>query len=122
MRCVAKALLFVALVATNFGLILLNRSFSSSLLTALRRPNPALWRVLGLTAAALAVVLYLPAARELFQFAAPPLRSLLPALVCGLAALVLLERTKALLVPRLDVAGAQAALAGQASGSGTRPY
>jgi len=117
---VARALLFVALVATNFGLILLNRSFSSSLLTALRRPNPALWRVLGLTATALAVVLYLPAARELFQFATPPLRSLLPALVCGLAALVLLERTKALLVPRLAAAEPQAALPGQASG--TRPY
>jgi len=35
-----RALAFFSLVLTIVGLILVNRSFSTSLLTALRRPNP----------------------------------------------------------------------------------
>src|SRR5690606_34959549 len=36
----ARALAFVALVVSIVGLILVNRSFSASLITAFRRPNP----------------------------------------------------------------------------------
>ena len=37
-----RALAFFSLVMTIVGLIFVNRSFSASLITALRRPNPAL--------------------------------------------------------------------------------
>ena len=38
-----RALMFTSLVLINVSLILVNRSFSSSLLVALRRPNAFLW-------------------------------------------------------------------------------
>ncbi|HSW14704.1 MAG TPA: cation transporting ATPase C-terminal domain-containing protein [Solimonas sp.] len=90
-------LVFVALVAPNIGLIFLNRSYSASLLSALRRPNRALWQVLALTTLALSTVLLLPPVRELFRFALPPAAGLLAALLCGAAALILLEAAKGLL-------------------------
>jgi Ca2+-transporting ATPase len=46
-----RSLTFVSLVFTNFGLIFANRSFSASLLSALRRPNAALWQVLAVVLA-----------------------------------------------------------------------
>ena len=47
------ALAFAALVATNAGLVLVNRSESRSLLAAFRQHNPALWWMLGATSAIL---------------------------------------------------------------------
>ena len=45
-----RALTFFSLVLTIVGLIFVNRSFSASLVTALRRPNPALaWVLLAVT-------------------------------------------------------------------------
>lgn len=37
-------------------------------MATLRSPNPALWRVIGGALAVLAVVLYVPFARDLFRF------------------------------------------------------
>ena len=50
----ARALAFAALVATNLGLVLVNRSLGASLFAAFRRPNAALWWVAGTTAVILA--------------------------------------------------------------------
>ena len=45
-----RALAFFSLVMTIVGLIFVNRSFSASLITALRRPNPALvWVLVSVT-------------------------------------------------------------------------
>lgn len=93
----ARALGFVGLVTTNFGLIFLNRSFGASLLMALRRPNAALWRMLAVTVVTLGTILALPGARTLFRFSLPPPEGLLLALVCGAVVLVALEGVKALL-------------------------
>ncbi|MDP2028184.1 MAG: cation-translocating P-type ATPase [Thiobacillus sp.] len=63
-----RALTFTTLVIGNLGLILVNRSWSSTLLASLRTPNAALWWVMGSTLGFLAFVLYVPGLRELFGF------------------------------------------------------
>ncbi|HEY0330181.1 MAG TPA: cation-translocating P-type ATPase [Rhodopseudomonas sp.] len=63
-----RALTFFALVLSIVGLILLNRSFSSSLWAALRRPSPTLIAVLALVVSVLSLSLAWPAARDLFKF------------------------------------------------------
>ncbi len=65
----ARALAFTTLVVANLGLILTNRSWSSTILDTVRKPNPALWWVTGGAAAFLALVLSLPVLRSLFHFA-----------------------------------------------------
>jgi Ca2+-transporting ATPase len=61
-----RALSFVALVGANFALILASRTFGSSLLAAIGRPNGSLVWGLGLVAGALMVVLGWSPARSFF--------------------------------------------------------
>jgi len=63
-----RALTFFALILTIVGLILVNRSFSASVWTALRRPNPTLLWILSIVAAILALTLEWPFAADLFRF------------------------------------------------------
>jgi Ca2+-transporting ATPase len=63
-----RALTFTVLVASNLGLILVNRSFSSSLRTAFTRPNRALWGLVSLVLVLLSCALFLRPGRELFDF------------------------------------------------------
>jgi Ca2+-transporting ATPase len=63
-----RALTFFALVLSFVGLIFVNRSFSASLLTALRRPNPMLAAMLGIVAVVLAASMAWPWLRDLFRF------------------------------------------------------
>ncbi len=63
-----RALTFLSLVAGNFALIIVNRSFGTSIFVALANPNPAFWLVLSATVAMLAAVMGVPAIRELFRF------------------------------------------------------
>jgi Ca2+-transporting ATPase len=63
-----RALTFFALILSIVGLILVNRSFSASVWTALRRPNPTLIWILLTVAAILALALKWPFAAELFRF------------------------------------------------------
>ncbi len=65
----SRALAFTTLVIGNLCLILVNRSWSRSLFTALRSPNRALWWVVGGALTLLVLVLYLPSLRDLFRFA-----------------------------------------------------
>jgi len=83
-----RALAFFSLVMTIVGLIFVNRSFSASLITALRRPNPALTGVLGFVMATLGLTLLWPFARGLFRFG--PLHWDDLALTLGAGALVLI--------------------------------
>jgi Ca2+-transporting ATPase len=64
-----RALGFAAVVFGNLALILATRSRERSILATLARPNPALWWITGGTLAALAGVLYVPSAADLFRFA-----------------------------------------------------
>lgn len=63
-----RALTFFALVLSFVGLIFVNRSFSASLLTALRRPNAVLAGMLGIVAVVLIASLAWPWLRDLFRF------------------------------------------------------
>ncbi len=63
-----RALTFFSLVLTIVGLIFVNRSFSASLVTALRRPNPALAWVLIAVTTMLGLTLLWPFASRLFRF------------------------------------------------------
>jgi P-type Ca2+ transporter type 2C len=94
-----RALAFAALVATNAGLVLVNRSESRSVLAAFRQRNPALWWMLGATSVILAAILLIAPARHLFGFG--PLHSddVGIALVAGIAALGLLDLLKRMIGP-----------------------
>jgi Ca2+-transporting ATPase len=63
-----RAHTFMALVLTNLGLVLVNRSFESSLREALGRGNPALWWVSASAAVLLGLVVAWEPARVLFRF------------------------------------------------------
>ena len=89
-----RALVFVSLVLINVSLILVNRSFSTSLLVALVRPNRSLWVLVSVVIAVLAVVLTWPPAMGLFAFGPLHLDDLAMSLLAGVAILVVLEAAK----------------------------
>jgi Ca2+-transporting ATPase len=64
----ARALTFTTLIVANLGLILTNLSWSQTILKTLRKPNPALWWVVGGTLVFLGMALYVPFLRSLFKF------------------------------------------------------
>jgi P-type Ca2+ transporter type 2C len=101
----ARALAFVALVATNAGLVLVDRAGGASLFALFRRPNPALWWVLGLTSAILAAILLIPSARQLFGFGPLHGADLAATLAAGLLALLLLDAMKRAIGPGRRAAG-----------------
>ncbi|MBS0366526.1 MAG: cation-translocating P-type ATPase [Proteobacteria bacterium] len=90
----ARALAFTALVSSFLTLILVNRSSSRSLLRMMRVPNPAMWWVLGGTAAALAAILTLPALQGLFSFAPLHATDLILSMVGGFVSLLWFEALK----------------------------
>jgi Ca2+-transporting ATPase len=89
-----RALVFVSLVLVNASLILVNRSFSASLLVALIRSNASLWVLLSGVVALLAVALTWPPAMDLFRFGPLHLDDLGLTLLAGVAVLVVLELIK----------------------------
>jgi len=84
-----------ALIAANLGLVLVNRSWTIGLWRNLRRPNPAVWIVVAAAAAVLALAFGLPAARNVFHFAAIDLGALLGAGALGAGAALWFEIPKA---------------------------
>jgi P-type Ca2+ transporter type 2C len=89
-----RALAFFSLVISIVSLILINRSFSTSLVAAFRRPNPALaWILLGVTAV-LALSLLWPTASALFSFGPLHGDDLAVTLTAGMVVLVGLELLK----------------------------
>lgn len=96
-----RALTFFSLVLTIVSLIFVNRSFSASLVTALRRPNAALAWVLLAVTVLLSLTLLWPWARGLFRFGPLHLDDLAVTLVAGVVVLVLLEVLKPIWRERL---------------------
>ncbi len=90
-----RALTFASLVVGNFCLVLVNRSFNSSVSLALRRPNVALWIVLGAALALLSITLTLPPVMSLFHFGHLNKYDLMIVLAMGTATVLLLELLKA---------------------------
>lgn len=89
-----RALTFVSLVMTNVGLILVNRSFSTSLVAAFRHSSRIMWFILAAIAALLGLVLAWSPARELFRFGPLHADDLALCAAAGIAVLVLLDLLK----------------------------
>jgi Ca2+-transporting ATPase len=89
-----RALTFVSLVFANLGLIFANRSFSASLMQALRRPNAPLWWAMAAIALLIAIVLTWAPARALFRFGPLHLDDVSICFVAGLVTLGALELLK----------------------------
>jgi P-type Ca2+ transporter type 2C len=97
-----RALTFVALILGIFSLILVNRSFSSSLKLAVVRPNVALLSILLGVCAMLGLCLGVPALRELFRFGVLHPDDLALTIGSALLILVALELLKPLWRARLQ--------------------
>jgi Ca2+-transporting ATPase len=89
-----RALVFTSLVLANVGLILVNRSFDSSIIGALMRPNPALRVLLAGIAIVLATALFVPPASALFHFGRLHWDDLGACLTVGAVSLMALEGLK----------------------------
>jgi Ca2+-transporting ATPase len=89
-----RAVAFISLVTAIVGLIFVNRSFSTSLTTALGRPNPALAVVLLAVTTILSLTLFWPFARGLFRFGTLHLDDLALSLGAGVALVLVLEFLK----------------------------
>ena len=98
---VLRAAAFLALVLGITILILLNRRFSASLKSAVRRPNPALGIVVAAMATILLATQFVPAIAGLFRFAPVAAHDMLLIAVAGAALLIGLERLKPLWGNRL---------------------
>ena len=90
----ARMFAFVSLVIGNLGLIFANRSRTQSIIQSLRIPNKALWWISGGALFFLALVLTIPALRDVFQFA--PLHRWEMALLftAGLSSILFAESVK----------------------------
>ena len=89
-----RGMTFAALIFGIVALILVDRSRSASILTAITRPNRALAVVLPIVGALLGLTLFWQTARDLFGFAAlEPVQLAVPPLA-GLAVLLALEVIK----------------------------
>lgn len=90
----ARALSFTTLVIGIITIILINRSWSRSILGMLRVPNPALWWVLGGAGAFLGAILTVPFLQRLFRFGPLHRHDLALSLLAGAACLLWLEILK----------------------------
>ena len=91
-----RALVFTALVLMNMGLILVNRSFSASMVRAFLRPNRSLWIMFGAVLALLTVAVYWPPAQSLFHFGRLHWDDLGTVLAASLFSVLALETLKSL--------------------------
>jgi len=64
----ARTLAFTTLIIANLGLMMTNRSWTSTIGKILRAPNTALWWVTGGAVIFLGLVLNIPFLREIFRF------------------------------------------------------
>jgi Ca2+-transporting ATPase len=99
----ARALTFVSLVLVDLGLVLVNRSFGTSLVEVVGKRNRALWWVSAVTLALLALVLLWPTGRELFRFGPLHGDDLVLVVMIVLVVLALLEYLKRFWRTRLVV-------------------
>lgn len=98
-----------ALLCAIVALILVERSRSSSILTAINRPNRALAVVLPIVPAVPGVTMFWQPARALVGFAAPDSAFLVVPPLAGLVVLVMLELLGRSAQPRPAVASPAAA-------------
>jgi len=92
----AIALSFTTLVISNLSLILVNRSWTKSIVKTLRVPNAALWWVVGGAMLFLGLALYVPFLQKIFHFSTLHWNDLGLCLVGGLVSIVWFEMLKIL--------------------------
>ncbi|SON54970.1 Calcium-transporting ATPase [Hartmannibacter diazotrophicus] len=97
----ARALTFFSLVLAIVSLILVNRSFSTSMARAILRPNAALAAVILVVALMLGVSLFWPVASSIFRFGPVPAADLALSVAVSAGLLLALELIKSLLRPYL---------------------
>ncbi|OZA06003.1 MAG: ATPase [Methylophilaceae bacterium 17-44-8] len=90
----SRTLLFTSLVIMNMGLILINRSFSASIITAVLRPNHSLWVLLFSVSVILTITVTWAPARQLFNFGMIHWHLFAFSLIASLATLLSLEAIK----------------------------
>jgi Ca2+-transporting ATPase len=90
----ARALAFVTLVINNVGLIMVNRSWSRSVIETLRVQNKAVWWVIGGAITFLTLVIYVPVLQTAFHFAPLHGTDILIALAAGLVGILWFEGVK----------------------------
>ncbi|MEQ1577407.1 MAG: cation-translocating P-type ATPase, partial [Hyphomicrobium sp.] len=105
----ARAVTFGSLIASIIALVLVNRTFEASVISAFKQPNPTLWVVIAAATAIFAVTLRWPPARRMFDFGAFHLHDILISCGVGLALLVLLEAMKLVYLKREHVPAASQA-------------
>lgn len=87
----ARALTFTTLIFANLGLILVNRSWSQSVIEGLKTPNKALWWVVAGSLSILGLVMYTPYTRTLFRFSYLHGTDIAISLAAGIASIVWFE-------------------------------
>jgi Ca2+-transporting ATPase len=90
----ARALTITTLIIANLGLIFANRSWSRTILSTLRCPNPALWWISGSTLLFLSLILYIPFLRQLFHFSKLHLNDLVICYSAGMISIFWFELLK----------------------------
>jgi len=90
----ARAITFTTMVIGNIMLIWSNRSQTRTILETLRAPNKPLWMVTAGALLLLAIVLYVPGLRDLFQFSTLHVRDLFVCVLLGMASVTWFEITK----------------------------
>lgn len=90
----ARALTFSTLVIANLMLILANRSWTRTIISTLRAPNPALYWVVGGAVVVLALSIYVPFLRSLFRFSVLHLTDIGICLAVAAASLLWFEALK----------------------------
>jgi P-type Ca2+ transporter type 2C len=96
----ARGLAFTTMVVANIALLFANRSWQRTILSTLRIPNRALWSITGAAALCLALVLEVPALRDLFHFAPLDRGRIALAVVAGLVSVGWFELFKLVRQPR----------------------
>jgi P-type Ca2+ transporter type 2C len=102
-----RALTFHSLVLCVVALIFVDRSVSSSIISAITRPNRALTYVLPIVAVLLAVTVFWAPARDLFRFGALDAQWLVVPLGAGVTVMVILELLKPIWRTATRISGSQ---------------
>jgi Ca2+-transporting ATPase len=90
----ARTLTITTLIIANLGLIFANRSWSRTILSTLRSPNPALWWISGGTLVFLGLILYVPFLQQLFHFSKLHINDLVICFSAGVISILWFELLK----------------------------
>ena len=90
----ARTLTFTTLIVSNLGLILINRSWTRTVLHTLRSKNTALWLVFGGAIIFMGLILCIPFLRQLFHFTSLTPTGILICLVAGAFSIIWFELLK----------------------------